>query len=191
MIHALVEGYLDGQLLKILLKQLGLGERILVLRDAGGHNNFWKAAERYNDAGRHGVVVGLADLEQARCPSQQLATLRNGLSEGFKLRLAVRMIESWIVADRASFASFIGVSVSRVPSEPDLEPHPKRMVAALAKQSSRRTIREGMAPQHSSALVGPEFTTLMTTFVESSWDSSRARRHSPSLDRACIRWAEM
>lgn len=191
MIHALVEGHLDGRLLRILLRQLGLGERELVLRDAGGHSNFWKAAERYNEAGRHRTVVGLADLEQAHCASQQLATLKHGLANGFKLRLAVRMIESWMVADRTAFASFIGVPLSRIPVEPDLEPHPKRMVAALAKQSSRRTIREGIAPQHNGALVGPEFTTLMAHFVECKWDSSRARQHSPSLDRACLRWAEI
>lgn len=191
MIHALVEGHLDGRLLKILLQQLGLGNRLIVLRDAGGHNNFWRSAERYNEAGRHGLVIGLADLEQQPCASRQLATLKRGLSAGFKLRLAVRMIESWIVADRAAFASFIGVPVSRVPLEPDLEVHPKRLVATLAKESKKRVIREGLAPQHSSALVGPEFTPLMAEFVESSWDSTRARRNSPSLDRACIRWCNL
>lgn len=189
--HALVEGYLDGRLLITLMRQLRITDSNLVIRDAGGHHNFWKIAEQYNAAGRHRVLIGLADLEQISCASQQLNSLTGGLSSGFRLRLAVRMIESWIVADRTAFASFLGVPVSRIPAEPDLEVHPKRLIGELAKHSSRRAIREGLAPQHSSALVGPEFTASMARFIDTNWDSGRARKHSPSLNRACARWGEL
>lgn len=191
MVNALVEGYLDGRLLRILWAQIGLGEQRLVVRDAGGGSSFWKLADRFNQAGRHRTMIGLADLEQVQCAATQLGKLKGGLSDGFKLRLAVRMLESWLMADRAAFASFMGVAIARIPSEPDEEPHPKRMVTSLARTSSKRSIREGLVPEHSSGLVGPEYTSMMSDFIDSHWDSTRARRRSPSLERACTRWSQI
>lgn len=105
MVYALVEGYLDGRLLKALFRQLHGDAVELMLRDAVGGANFWKVAERYNEAARHQTMIGLADLEQVPCPSKQLATLKGGVSAGFKLRLAVRMLESWVIADRSASPS--------------------------------------------------------------------------------------
>ncbi len=191
MIHALVEGYVDGCLLTALFRQIGQGHRKLVVHDARGASNFWKSAERYNAAARHKVMVGLADLEQAACVPAQLSTLKGGVSPNFKLRLAERMLESWIMADRAAFAAFLGVAPARLPLEPDAEPHPKKLVASLARTSKKRSIREGLAPAHQGALVGPEYTPMMAGFIDAHWDSARARPFSPSLERACESWSKV
>lgn len=191
MIHALVEGHLDGRLLKVLWSQIGRGEDPLRLRDAGGGVNFWALANRYNQASRHQDMIGLGDLEQAPCARALLATLKGGRSNGFKLRLAVRMLESWVIADRKAFASFMGVPLARIPASPDDEAHPKRLITALARLSTKRRVREALVPDHPGDLVGPEYTTSMAAFIESTWQVSRARHCSPSLDRACVRWCEV
>ena len=97
MLHAVVEGHLDGRLLRVLLTQLGHDTSSMVVKDAGG-SGVWKTAQRFNEAGRHRTVLGLADLEQTPCPVMLLARLKGGKAAGFKLRLAVRMLESWIMA---------------------------------------------------------------------------------------------
>ena len=189
MVPAVVEGHLDGRLLKALWRQLGLDEQPLLIRDAGG-SGFWRLASKYNEAGRHLRVVGLADLEQAPCASALLQHLKPSRSAGFKLRLAVRMMESWLLADRDSVAAFLGVRIAAIPREPDRETHPKRTLVNLARTSRKRSIREALVPNGSGALVGPEYTPVVGAFIDGRWDAARARANSPSLERACVRWSE-
>lgn len=189
MVPAIVEGHLDGRLLSVVWRQLGLDGRPLVVRDAGG-SGFWKLASKYNEAGRHQLVVGLADLEQNECAPALLKRLQPARVSGFKLRLAVRMLESWLLADRVAVAAFLGVRVSAIPREPDREAHPKRALVNIARTSRRRWIREALVPNGSGALVGPEYTPVIGSFIDSQWDAARARLNSPSLERACLRWME-
>ena len=189
MVPAIVEGHLDGRLLSVVWRQLGLDGRLLVVRDAGG-SGFWKLASKYNEAGRHQLVVGLADLEQADCAPALLKRLKPPRVAGFKLRLAVRMLESWLLADREAAAAFLGVRVSAIPREPDLEAHPKRTLVDIARTSRRRSIREALVPDGSGALVGPEYTPVIGSFIDGRWNAARARLNSPSLERACLRWME-
>jgi hypothetical protein len=186
-IPALVEGHLEERLLAVLWHQLGKQDRQLTVRNAGG-SPIWNHAKRYNEAGKHQLVLGLGDLEQASCASAALGALGRPLSAHFKLRLAVRMIESWVMADRETFAAYLGVRVAQVPRQPDLLPHPKRAVVDLARQSRKRSVREAMVPA-GAGLVGAEYMPFMASYVESRWQVERARINSPSLERACMRWA--
>ena len=187
MLPALVEGHLEARLLAVLWRQLGKHETRLVVRNAGG-SPFWKHAKRYNEAGKFQTVIGLGDLEQSACAEVALAQLENPLSVGFKLRLAVRMIESWLMADRESFAEHLGLRVSQVPAQPDLIAHPKLKVVELARQSRKRSVRQALVPAGAGA-VGAEYMPFMAGFVDSHWQQLRARVRSPSLERACTRWA--
>ncbi|KAB2869260.1 MAG: hypothetical protein IT503_20530 [Burkholderiaceae bacterium] len=187
MIPALVEGYLEERLIGALWRQLGRHEEPLVVRNAGG-SPFWAHARRYNEAGRHRIVLGLADLEQEVCAPAAIDKLGKPLSAGFKLRLAVRMIESWIMADREAFAAQFGLRVADVPLQPDLLPHPKRTVVELARRSRKKLVRDAMIPA-GVGLVGAEYTAFMARFVESRWRLRHARTRSPSLERACLRWS--
>lgn len=189
MIPALVEGFLDERVLKVLWRQLGRNPDDLLVRNAAG-SPFWGLAQRYNQAGGHRLVLGLADLEQEPCASDVLRRRVPGRSAGFKLRLAVRMVESWLIADRDALALYLGVGVRVLPRDPDNEPHPKRRIVDIARRSRKRSIRDRLVPESTGALVGAEYTPAMAEFVDRYWDSSRARRVSPSLDRACLRWAE-
>lgn len=187
MIPTLVEGHLEERLLAVLWRQLGNAHLPLTVRNAGG-SPFWEHARRYNEAGKNQVVIGLGDLEYAPCAVLAFQQLRGPLSQGFKLRLAVRMIESWVMADRDSFATHFGVRIARVPVNPDLVDHPKRTVVDLARQSRKKAVRDALVPS-GLGMVGAEYTPFMASFVESRWRLDQARVNSPSLDRACMSWA--
>lgn len=187
-IPALVEGYLESVFLPVLLIQIGRGDLDPIIRNAGGGRQFWDQARRYNAAGRNKSLLGLADLEQARCAPHLLSVELPQKSAGFHLRLAVRMLESWLIADRARLASFLRVPTAAVPNSPDELPHPKRTLIDIARRSARRTIREGMVPEDSGALVGPEYVPMMSQFIQLDWRAAAARDASPSLDRTCVRW---
>ena len=188
MIPALVEGHLDERVLRVLWRQIGRGDEELVIRDARGGSPFWTAAARYNEAGLRQPTIGLADLEAETCATSALQRLGRPRSAGFALRLAVRMVESWLIADRHAFAGYLGVAASHIPAYPDQLDHPKRTVIELARTSRKRAVRDGLVPA-GSASVGPEYVPLMARFVDEAWQVERARTRSASLDRACARWA--
>lgn len=176
-------------LLPVLLKQIGRSDLQPNIRDAGGGAKFWIKAASYNQAGMRIPVLGLVDLETETCAPALLAKHLPQKASGFYLRVAVRMLESWLLADRRALADFLGVPLAAIPKDPDDELHAKRKLIELAKRSSKRTIREAMLPGDSGALVGPEYVTTMCQFITAYWQSERARKLSASLDRACTRWA--
>jgi hypothetical protein len=189
LIPALVEGHLEERVLAVLWRQLGKADKPIVIRNARG-SPFWSHARRYNEAGRHQVLVGLGDLEQIACATAAFEQLGRPLSQGFKLRLAQRMIESWLMADRHEFADHLGVRVAEVPEHPDLVAHPKRAVVELARCSRKRRVRDAVLPS-GAGFVGAEYLPFMSSFVSDRWSVNRASANSPSLERACLRWSTL
>lgn len=187
-IPAVVEGYMESVFLPVVLNQIGRADLQLIIRDAGGGTKFWPIAARYNQAGKHMTVIGLADLEQAECASSLLASKLPYKSAGFHLRLAVRMLESWLLADRQSLARFLRVPIGTIPIEPDTEVHAKRVLVDISRRSTNRTIREALVPDDSGGVVGPNYVATMTEFIGQHWQAAVARKTSPSLERACQRW---
>lgn len=188
-IPALVEGHLDSVFLPTLLFQIGRADLDLTIRNAGGGSKFWRDAKRYNDAARHQQIIALADLEQHECAPTLIGIELPNKNPGFHLRIAVRMLEGWLIADRRSIAAFLRVNISAVPVAPDAEQHPKRKLVEIAGRSTRRAIREAMIPGDSGATVGPDYVATMSEFVREQWQVSAAQCNSPSLASACMRWA--
>ena len=111
--------------------------------------------------------------------------------EGMELSVAVRAIEAWLMADRQSFASFLGVGVKRIPREPEQVADPKHAVVELARESSKRVIREGLVPSEAGGRrIGPAYTDEVIQYVRQRWSPNRARAVSPSLARAFERCEE-
>lgn len=187
-VPALVEGYMESVFLPVVLAQLDREDLQPIIRNAGGGALFWKEAKRYNQAGARTTVLGLADLEQSACPPELLADKLMHKSEGFHLRLAVRMLESWLLADRSSIADFLRVPVVLIPVQPDTEQNPKRKLIEIARRSTKRAIREAMVPDGSGAVVGPDYVATMSEYIKVRWQVAAARQTSPSLERACRRW---
>jgi hypothetical protein len=103
-------------------------------------------------------------------------------------RVAVRQVESWLLADAARLARFLRVRRSRVPADPDGLPHSKIALVDLARHSSSRTIREEMVPRPGSGRpTGPGYVGRMIEFIESHWEPADAATNSDSLQRCLNR----
>lgn len=108
------------------------------------------------------------------------------------LRVVVREVESWIMADRAGFARFIGVSVANIPQLPESIADPKSALIQLARQTRHRKLREGLVPRLGSGVaVGPEYNSILEAFVWNHWNVDAAAQHAPSLERLLIRFQEL
>ncbi len=179
---------MESVFLPTVLDQIGRADLQPIIRNAGGGNKFWLIAARYNEAGRNTPVMGLADLEQELCAPLLLARKLPYKSAGFHLRIAVRMMESWLLADRQAMARFLKVPINALPIDPDGEVHAKRALVDIARKSTSKNIRDALVPDDSGGVVGPDYTATMSKFIEQHWRVSVARKTSPSLEKACQRW---
>lgn len=185
MIPVLVEGDTDVPVIRKLFDMLGLEIGTVY----GLRGKYWldQRLQAYNQAARHRQWFALRDLNgDADCAPSLLAELIPMRSQGMCFRVAVRAIESWLLADRQRIAQFLRVPAARVPGEPDAIANPKLEVVNLARRSRKRDIRIDMVPRPGmSARVGPGYSARIIEFAAGSWRPDVAKESSPSLAR-CI-----
>lgn len=180
------EGDVDAQVCQRVLELVGLGTGPAYVRF--GKGNIDKKLRAYNNAARFGPWLVLRDLDHdAECAAGLVQTLLPNPAEFMKLRVAVRSVEAWLMADRERISKYLSVSQDIVPPDPDSEDHPKSTLVNLARRSTKRGIREDMVPGvgHSRA-VGPGYTARVTEFATLYWRPEIAARTSDSLAR-CVR----
>ena len=185
-----VEGILDEAVVRRLTADLGI--QVGAVFGRSGKPHLKARIDGYNRAARFSPWVVVVDLDNDfECAPSLCAEWLPSPAEHMCLRVAVREIESWLLADRSGIASFLGVSKSRIPQTVDDLDDPKQTLINLARGSRRKAIREDMAPRPGSgASEGPAYTSRMSEFVAKGgrgrWQPSSAADVSPSLSR-CIR----
>jgi hypothetical protein len=147
---------------------------------------------RYRNASHVIPHLVLTDLDSYECPAGLMADW--GAATHFPrliFRVAVREVESWVIADRQGVASWMQVSLNRLPLYPEELADPKAMMLALGRRSRSRRFRQEFCPAPgSSASQGPLYNERLCQFIRDGWDIAAARRAAPSLDRACARILE-
>lgn len=147
--------------------------------------------EGFNAGAHHIPWFVLCDLDRNECPP----ALRSGLlkkpqAQGLQFQVAVRAIEAWLMADRKTFADFLGVNTGRVPAEPERLPEPKNTVLKLALKSGKKDLRRYFVSRRirtGKLCEGPIYTEEVIRFVQRRWSVKRARAAAPSLERAYAR----
>jgi hypothetical protein len=182
-ISGAVEGDLDEAVLRRLVEQEGA-----VLKPPYGKRGKSHLKQRlagYNRAARLSPWIVLMDLNHdADCaPPLRVKCLPNPACY-MCFRIAVRAIESWLLADHKTLAQFLSVAASSIPSFPETLNDPKHSMVELAKRSRRREIREGMVPRpESGRRVGPTYTSQLIEFAQTQWRPDIAAHRSDSLRR--------
>ncbi len=141
----------------------------------------------YNWAARYGPWLIIVDLDDADCPPPLLESWLPNPAEYMCFRVAVREIESWLLADRERIAGFLSIAASRIPGNPEDLDDPKAALVNLARKSRRRAIREDMVPRPGSgAKTGPAYSSRLVEFSQDpqkGWRHDVASRSSESLHR--------
>jgi hypothetical protein len=139
----------------------------------------------YNNAACFGHYFVITDLDRHECaPSLIREWLPMTRNPNLVFRVAVREVESWLLADIKNFACFFAVSRDLIPLSPDEISDPKQVVVTLAKRSRKRNIREGVPPTDKYASIGPGYNYEFRDFIQNHWSLGDARKNSPSLDKA-------
>ncbi|WP_197530161.1 hypothetical protein [Gloeobacter violaceus] len=181
-----VEDLLSEAVLRSLLSQIGREFIIPTCYGLRGADYLKQRLIGFNNAAKAIPYLVVVDLDAHLCP---LALLRNWQRferhPNFLFRIAVKEIEAWILADRESFAKWLGVLAQSIPEEVDSIPKPKEFLVSLAKKSNRRNLREDLVPAKGSiAKVGKGYNAVLSEFVSQHWKLTNAVNYSPSLMRA-------
>ena len=99
------------------------------------------------------------------------------------MRIAIKEIESWLLADIEGFSEFTGVSKANFPLNPELLPDVKKALIHIVRKSRKRSIKEDILPLK-NAEIGPNYNNRLLEFLINNWDVSRAMLRSQSLKRA-------
>lgn len=147
-----------------------------------------KKVKGYHAASIAIPFVLLTDLDSSPCPSNKINDwLGSRVNPNFVFRIAVREVESWLLADRSGIASYLKVSTSRIPLYPEKEMNPKQTLIEIAKSSRSRVIRGDIVPAESStAKQGKGYNPCLIQFVNKNWNINQAREVSRSLERAYL-----
>jgi hypothetical protein len=184
-VTAAVEGPSDEAALRQIAGTLGveLGEvygrngKIQVVRSLGG----------YNYAAKHEPWIVLIDLDNEDCVVSALNTWLPEPSGLMCLRVAVRELEAWLLADSERFSQYFSVSLALLPTAPDDLPDPKLALLNLVRRSRRSSIKFDMLPDPKlGQSIGPAYTARIIEFInaEDGWRAEIAAQRSPSLRRA-------
>jgi hypothetical protein len=192
-IGLVAEGPTDIAALRKLLETEGLQPGGVYLGDGGtkrGKHNLDARVANYAEAARRGTPIAiLRDLDDdAPCAGDLVQKLVRNRPHLLFLRIAVVELEAWLVAERDAFAKHIGVSIGRLPREPERAGKIRPLILTDAAHSKIRDVRVGFPPTESSGLpFGSEYISYMTRFIQDVWTPSRAAENAPSLARALLR----
>jgi len=154
-----------------------------------GNDQLRKSIKKFKYASHVLPHIVLTDLDRYPCPPALIKDWGAGkLPTRLMLRIAVREVEAWLLADRYGIADFLQVSLNKIPLAPELEPDPKRTLLNLARKSrSRRLTQELLPEQGSVACIGPLYNARLSEFVNTTWNLEQACDAAPSLARAVSR----
>ena len=182
-VNIAVEGTVDQAVACRLIRHIGVQPGKVYV--ANGKERLRAKVSGYNQAATGQPWLVLVDLDRCSCAVTLLQKWAPQPSQYLCLRVAVRMVEAWLLADTDHIADFLGVSANRIPSNPEQLSDPKQQLVALAAQSRKRAIREDMVPNPSAGQkVGSGYSARLIEFVENHWDITQAVRHAPSLQKA-------
>lgn len=179
-----VEGMTDGPVVQKLAADAGIDvAEVLPMR---GKGKLDKRLRDFNAAAVHSPWLVLRDLDRdAACAPAYLAGLQLQMTQWMVFRLAVREVESWLLADRDGIAKYMSVPLEKVPERPDELDDPKQTLVNLARASKKKSVTRAFVPRTGdSAAVGPMYQAEIIEFGSSHWNLHTACERSPSLQRA-------
>jgi hypothetical protein len=181
-----VEGDVDEAVLVRIAQRLGL--TVGTVHGRQGKSHLLRALPGYNMAARFTPWVVVLDLDRdCDCAPPCRSRWLPAPSANMHFRIAVRSIESWLLADRERIAAFLGVQRAVIPADPDSLDDPKGTLVGLARRSRRHATRAEMVPtQGGGRRVGPLYSARLIEFAsdrEEGWRPEVASLVSDSLAR--------
>ena len=187
-----VEDVLSGTVVRRCLSFANIESGASLSREGFGYLK--KIAPALNRSAAGVPYVMLTDLDHRNCPPELLADWMGPipLHPDFLLRVAVKEVEAWILADRKGLARFLGVAQANLPRDFEQLPDPKHELLMVARRSRHRRIREDIVAETDHGPVqGPDYNGSLSRFVTDKWNIDKAAERCPSLRKMLERLEEL
>ena len=191
-INLAVEDELSEHLLRVSLAQSGRPFIVGVVYGRQGNGYLKRMLPAFASACRGSTHLVMVDLDDRPCAPDliedwfdcTIAMYAARRHPNLIFRIAVREAESWVMADRDAFASFLGISLNHVPLRPDSLPDPKKALLDLVRKCRNRDLKNDIVPRPGEKrTIGPDYNGRLVEFVSSSWRASEAEKSSQSFGR--------
>ncbi len=162
------------------------------IRELGGSGSgcgsIFARLDKYNEISKNvnSPVIVFIDLDNTPCAPRLLADhpIHNMQPPNkFQIRVAVREVESWLLADKQGMETYFGIPQNAITHDPEALPNPKQALLNLIKEKARAEFKREMLPK-GKAKIGSKYNKHLTDFINTAWDSTRACANADSLDRA-------
>ncbi len=185
-LNIVVEDFLSETVARKLIREFGGRYEVSQCFGKKGFPFIKANLQAFNNSSRINPYLILTDLDDKRCaPSLKKDWFTFEKSKSLLFRVAVKEVETWLLADRMSFSKYFGVSEREIPEKVETIIDPKKFVTDLAKKSKKQKLKEAVAPREGSTVkVGPDYNGAMSLYVEKHWKPETASRFSNSLKRA-------
>ncbi len=184
-----VEDELSAAVMRRLVAEVGRNFVIDRIINKRGNGQLRTGVPKFKSASHALPHVILTDLDRYPCPPDLLqAWGATNLPPQLLVRVAVREVEAWLLADRLGIADFLAIAAVKVPTNPEIEVDAKRTLINLARRSRKGRLTQELVPATgSSNQIGPLYNARLTEFVSTQWNVPRARENAPSLHRTLLR----
>lgn len=136
----------------------------------------------YNKSSARTTYLVVIDLDNEPCPIKIIQDwLDDAKGENLLFRVAIREIESWIVADVQNFSKFLHLREKKLRKDVDEIADPKNYIFNLINNSKIRQL-SGICPR-GTARIGDDYNEKLSKFVKSSWNPQLAMVNSSSLKK--------
>ena len=142
-INLVYEDVISGAILEKILCNVDANYTVGLRLTRNGFGYIKKNIQGFNKAAQGSPYLVLTDLDQADCPITLINNWLGGQAKHPNLifRIAVREVESWLMADSKAFSDFFAVSGAKIPKNPDQILDPKRDLINLVRKSKNRKLR--------------------------------------------------
>lgn len=148
----------------------------------GGFGYIKRNLNGFNKASKGCPFFVLTDLDTIECaPSLIKSWLKVPAHPNLIFRVAVREVETWLLADIEGFSAYSGISIANFPKNPEELADPKLELLNLIRKCRKRDIREDILPRDEFAAIGPNYNGRLAVYVNLFWSIERASKRSESL----------
>ena len=185
-INLVYEDVLSGAVLEKILDHVEADYVVGLRLSKNGFGYIKKNIRGFNKAAQGSPYLVLTDLDQTDCPITLIQDWLGGQPKHPNLlfRIAVREVESWLLADSRAFSDFFAVDLAKVPQNPDQVDDPKRDLINLVRTSKQKDLRQAIVPEKgSTAKVGKDYNAPLLKFISQQWRVREAMNQSKSLQR--------
>lgn len=184
-INLAAEDSLSEAIIRVLLLRSNRGFAVGTCYGGGGYGYLRKTIGRFNNAAKRNPFLVLTDLDTTPCPPALIQDwISRPLHHNLLFRIAVREVESWVLAHASAFAAFLAIDPIAIPSNTDSIADPKKFLIKLAAKSPKSDIRRDIVPPPGSLREqGPDYNGRLIEFIQSDWSPAKARKRSDSLAR--------